>query len=102
MDEEESGDANDGLMEYFDGVLAIEDDGRTLVLQTKPKDEDPLGLSALTLDCVVTELGMPTWVEKSISTTRALDGRQSADWDEYSAQWGYHPDNGLNLIVIAR
>lgn len=88
--------------EKLDGVLAVEDEGKTLVVRTLPSDDDPIGISALALACVEEQLEMPAWLEESISTTRALDGRQSGEWDGFSAQWGYHPDNGLNLIVVAK
>lgn len=29
----------------------------------------------------------------------ALEGRQDAEWDNYSASWGYHPDSGLDIVV---
>lgn len=32
-------------------------------------------------------------------TTRALDGQQTADWDGFTASWGYHPDTGLDVVV---
>lgn len=88
--------------DYFKGVLTVEDDGSTLIVQTKPQDDDALGVSTLPLDCVEKELQMPSWLTESISTTRALDGRQNGDWDGFTAQWGYHPDNGLTLIVVAK
>ncbi|MGO1746803.1 MAG: hypothetical protein ACTHY8_10775 [Microbacterium gubbeenense] len=87
------------IAEYFEGSIAVEDNGRTLLVSTKPADDDPLGISALVLDCVYAELDTPSRVSEVISSTRALDGRQTATWDSYSASWGYHPDNGLDLIV---
>lgn len=94
---------DDGTLdEYFEGVVSVEDDGRTLILQTLPEDDDPLGLSTLALDCVQTELDMPTWLTTSMGQTRSLDGRQSEQWDAFSAQWSYHPDNGVNLIIMQR
>ncbi len=55
------------------------------------------------LRCVVgdADLGVPTRVVDQIASTRALDGMQSAEWDGYSAQWNYHPDNGMNLTIWA-
>jgi hypothetical protein len=31
--------------------------------------------------------------------TRALDGRQSETWEDFSASWTYHPDNGLDVLI---
>ncbi|MEV8134343.1 hypothetical protein [Microbacterium aurantiacum] len=94
---------DDGTLdEYFDGVVTIEDGGSTLIVSTLPQDDDPLGISTTSLSCVQEELGMPTWLTESISQTRSLDGRQSEEWDGFSGQWSYHPDNGLNLIIVQR
>ncbi len=86
----------------FEGVLRVEDGGQTLILNTKPKDDDPLGMTALSLECVYKQLDIPKHITESISVTRALDGRQFGDWDGYSASWGYHPDTGLNLIIVQK
>lgn len=93
-------DVQDVFAEYLDGAIAVEDEGGTLILDTLPSDDDPLGISAMALECVEIQLEMPTWLTESISTTRALDGRQTGEWDGYSAQWTYHPDNGLNLVIV--
>lgn len=87
---------------YFEGVVTLEDEGHSLIVATKPDTDDPLGVSAIALTCVQEELGMPTWLTESISTTRALDGRQNGEWENYTAQWGYHPDNGLHLIIVQK
>jgi hypothetical protein len=52
-----------------------------------------------TLACVLGMSGVPDRVISQISSTRALDGMQSAEWDEFGAQWTYHPDAGLNLTI---
>jgi hypothetical protein len=90
----------DAFGEYFEGVVSIEDEGRSLIVATKSSDDDPVGISSMALECVEEELSMPRWLRESISTTRALDGRQSGEWESFTAQWGYHPDNGLNLIIV--
>jgi hypothetical protein len=27
-------------------------------------------------------------------------GRQEASWDGIEASWSYHPDNGLDLVLV--
>lgn len=49
--------------------------------------------------CVLFELKIPDSVVSRIDSTRALDGRQDAKWENYSASWGYHPDSGLDIVV---
>ncbi|WP_437584269.1 hypothetical protein ACSAGD_03060 [Paramicrobacterium sp. CJ85] len=75
----------------------IGDDGASLELQTM--GEDATGMSFDSFDCVVTELGISDAVMNRIENTRALDGRQEASWDDFTASWTYHPDNGLNMLV---
>lgn len=97
--EEAENDEEDGIAQYFDGVLALEDDGRTLVINTLGQDDDPLGLGSFTAQCVYLDLDTPTWIQESVATTRALDGRQSAEWPGHQAQWSYHPNSGLSMII---
>ncbi|WP_053205835.1 hypothetical protein [Jiangella muralis] len=95
----------------------IEDDGATLVLAgygdalTDLLDDDAeledamadIGLTSVEdMACVLEELQAPTAVIEHMSSTRALDGTQSDDWEGYEAQWTYHPDDGLNIIVTER
>jgi hypothetical protein len=95
-------DGNDEIDKLFEGVVSIEDDGKTLIIQTKPKDDDPLGITGLALDCVYTQLDVPAHVSERIGATRSLDGRQEDTWNGYSASWSYHPDNGANVIIVAK
>jgi hypothetical protein len=34
-----------------------------------------------------------------MDSTSALNGRQEDSWQEFTASWTYHPDNGIDLIV---
>lgn len=52
------------------------------------------------VECVLTELGSPQSVYARMGRTRALDGTQTAEWGLYTATWTYHPENGLNVIVV--
>ena len=92
----------DAAREHIVGAAVAEDDGKTLIVRTEPADDDPLGMSSVALECVQNKLNVPEWLQESIASTRALDGRQTGEWDGYSAQWGYHPDNGLHLIIVQK
>lgn len=96
---EEPEEENEALAKYFEGVLELEDDGKTLIIDSLGQEEDPLGLGAVVADCVYIDLETPKWVSESVGATRAMDGRQSAEWDNYKAQWSYHPDSGLSMII---
>lgn len=54
-----------------------------------------------TMICVLGLAGTPDRVISQLSSTRALDGMQFAEWDEMAAQWNYHPDSGLNLTIYS-
>ncbi len=47
--------------------------------------------------CVMSTLGMPSSVKSKLSMTRALDGIQNAKFGKISADWSYHPDDGLSI-----
>lgn len=47
--------------------------------------------------CVSARLGLPDRVREQMSATRAIDGMQSEEFDDYRAQWTYHPDDGLRV-----
>jgi hypothetical protein len=47
--------------------------------------------------CVTSVLAMPSSVKSKLSMTRALDGIQNAKFGKLSADWSYHPDDGLSI-----
>jgi hypothetical protein len=56
------------------------------------------------LVCVLGSTGIPQFVVSQLSSTRALDGMQTATWDgvvldTVNAMWTFHPDNGMNVVV---
>lgn len=87
--------------EYFEGVVVVEDDGSTLIVNTLPEDEDILSVSGIALNCVFEELDVPKHITERVGATRSLDGRQDGNWDGFSASWSYHPDSGANVIIVA-
>lgn len=48
--------------------------------------------------CVLEALDAPEYVNEQMGSTRPLDGRQSTSWDGYTAEWTYHPDDGLDVL----
>lgn len=51
------------------------------------------------LYCSLDALGAPQSIEAKIGQTRALDGRQSAEWGDFEASWTYHPDDGATVLI---
>jgi hypothetical protein len=52
-------------------------------------------------ECVLKALEIPDATKNLVETTRALDGRQDAEWKNLVATWSYHPDTGLNMTLQA-
>jgi hypothetical protein len=78
---------------------SLGDSGRSLHLETEG-EEDFSGLAITDVDCVLAELEVPDHVLNQINSTRALDGRLSAEWEGMSATWSYHPRSGLDLQLV--
>lgn len=74
------------------------DGDRTLLLDGIG-DEDSSGIWSSGLTCVLNSLHAPMYVQQQLDSTRALDGRQQASWDNLRASWTYHPDAGLDAII---
>lgn len=75
----------------------IGDGGDSLTLRSLGKERP--GLTVIQLRCFMTELEVTDAITSEINTTRALDGRQSADWDDYHGSWTYHPSTGLQMVI---
>ena len=80
----------------FGNDVELGDEGRTLTLHGDGKESS--GLSFDKLECYWAELKMPDSVKAEALATRALDGRQSGDWDDIHASWSYHPDSGMQMV----
>jgi len=61
--------------------------------------EDSLGLAFDEQLCILDALDVPDSVISKMESTRALDGRQEASWDNIIASWTYHPDDGLDVLL---
>ncbi|KGJ82784.1 hypothetical protein GY21_00025 [Cryobacterium roopkundense] len=90
-------DATQACEVETDPFIELGDEGQSLSMQTD--GEESPGADVADVVCVLGELEIPDSVLTRISSTRALDGRQTATWSDYSASWGYHPDNGLDIVI---
>lgn len=82
-----------------DVPTSVGDNGSSVVLDVEGEDYGSGDLDYVQALCVLTELEMPDSVWSKMEDTRALDGRQTADWDDVEVTWSYHPDDGLDVIV---
>ena len=80
------------------GVVDIEDDGHTMIVDGEGEDFGSGDISFSELDCIIDAVGAPASVKELMYQPRSLDGRQSGDWDDVTASWSYHPDDGLDII----
>lgn len=85
------------MSNYTPGVR-LGDDGYSLILDMKGTD-DIEGLDFTDLSCVLAEVEIPDSTLAIMESTRALDGRQTGDWDDITATWSYHPDAGLDIVL---
>lgn len=83
-----------------DGTVSVSDDGLSMTVDTNPLDISKYNSSeAITfIKDVNAELGLPDSLYEKMVATRALDGRQTSDYDHVEVSWSYHPDNGLEVI----
>lgn len=77
--------------------ISMLDEGRSISMKTSGAESG--GAEYADVVCVLESLEMPQSVISRMGSTRALDGRQNGEWDRFSASWGYHPDNGLDIVV---
>lgn len=82
------------------GVVEIADGGRTMIVDGEGEDAGSGRVSLGDLECIIDAVDTPASVKELMYSTRSLDGRQSGDWEGVSASWGYHPDDGLDIIFV--
>ena len=79
--------------------IVVGDEGQSISMQSKGAESS--GADYADVLCVLDALDVPDSVLSRIDATRALDGRQEGAWNDLSASWGYHPDNGLDIVIDA-
>ncbi len=95
---------NPGLQEALDACgpvvgTYVSDRGQSLTLDGRGA-EDRYGLKHSVVECVLSQLDVPDHVLSQMERTRALDGTETAQWPGFSATWTYHPDAGLEVILV--
>lgn len=85
-----------GLMDA--AGISVGDEGHSVAMQTTG-EENTDGADIFEVACVLQGLDASDSVIARMDSTRALDGRQTGTWGDFEASWGYHPDDGLDLVV---
>lgn len=80
--------------------ITIAEDGTWMELDTNPSNkEDYFDMESYNMISTINErLGFDGYLFKEMGSTRSVDGRQSAECENYSVTWSYHPDKGLEAI----
>lgn len=81
----------------MEGVLVV-DKGAGLTIDTKGED-DSSGASMVATACILKSLEIPESVIAQMDATTAMQGRQTAAWENVEASWTYHPDTGVKVII---
>ena len=84
----------------------LSDDGSfievTVTWSCPPNDEDILCSRSNAVNSILEELGFGQNVRQRMNTTRALDGRQDAENENFRVSWTFHPDDGLQVLFEYR
>lgn len=80
----------------IDATTTLLDGGEAVEITRVAKYDGP---SIDDLYCALERLHAPQSLEAKIGQTRALDGRQEYEWDEFAISWTYHPDDGATVLI---
>lgn len=75
----------------------VVDDGKTLIVNGTG-EEDATAIDMSDIACILRELEVPMSITSQMEGTRALDGKQNAEWGKYKVTWSYHPNSGMDAI----
>jgi len=78
----------------------IAEDGSYMKIDTNPnKIKGAMDPEAVTeIEVIHEKLGFPKSLEQKMRSTRALDGKQTDENDNYKVNWSYHPNRGLEVL----
>ena len=87
-----------------DGSVSVAADGLSMTIDTNPLNIDNyVSREAFAyIEEVNDALGLPDSLYERMGATRALDGTQTADYDNVFISWSYHPDSGLKVIYESK
>ena len=77
--------------------VSLSDNGTTISVDTMG-EEDWSGATYSDLVCIIDAVGTPSYINENIMSTRALDGRQTQEFDGIEVSYSYHPDSGMDIV----
>lgn len=81
--------------------LRLADGDRTLTFDHQGEDQTS-GANIFELYCLFDALDMPEYVSSHMGQTTSMDGRQTESWGDLEISWSYHPDRGMDGIIVVR
>ncbi|MGQ0670454.1 MAG: hypothetical protein ACT4PO_12390 [Actinomycetota bacterium] len=83
----------------LDHAIEVADEGTSLIMDGPPDGSKGLDAFLTDVSCILAALDVPDFVIHNMDNTTSLMGLQEAEWDGIHAQWSYHPDNGLDVVL---
>jgi hypothetical protein len=77
--------------------VSVSDNGTTISVDTMG-DSEYSGASYSDLVCVIDAVGTPSYINDNIMSVRAIDGRQSDEFNGIVVSYSFHPDNGMDIV----
>lgn len=77
--------------------VSVSDEGKTISVDTIGEEEYS-GASYGDLVCIIDAVGTPSYINDGIMSVRAMDGRQTQEFDEIIVSYSYHPDHGMDIV----
>jgi hypothetical protein len=75
--------------------VSLESNGKLLFLDGQGSEGS--GLNIENIGCVINALRLPKSIIQRMSSTTALMGNQTAEFEGIHIEWTYHPSNGLDI-----
>lgn len=77
--------------------VSVSDEGTTISVDTMG-EEDYSGATYGDLVCIIGAVGTPSYINDGIMSVRAMDGRQTQEFDGIVVSYSYHPNSGMDIV----
>lgn len=77
--------------------VSVSDEGTTISVDTMG-EEDYSGATYEDLVCIIGAVGTPSYINDGIMSVRAMDGRQTQEFDGIVVSYSYHPNSGMDIV----
>lgn len=79
----------------------VADKGMTILIDTPSDLFMSLGMRPNYDDvvCLLNQINTPSYIISAIEEVRAIDGRQTQEFDTFEISYSYHPDHGISMTI---